>query len=179
MKNGCGPRQLIIDEKIKEFAFALCEIDSTITTLKYDKGLGRMRVLSTISTLRNGESNIKMAAAEIKILNQKIYVSNRDLTNPNQNRNSIAGKIYFNLKIVFRIDENNGRLFLMQHVNTNGIHPRFFTFKDDKYLMITNQNSNNIATFEISKETGLINERSLIIHSDNIKKPSHILFLNK
>ena len=68
-----------------------------------------------------------------------VYTSNRG-------DNSIA---------VFAVDGGSGRLTLVQHVSTQGKTPRNFALDTSgRVLLVANQNSNNIFTYKVDKQTG-------------------------
>jgi 6-phosphogluconolactonase len=169
LEEGCGPRQMIITKK--GYAYVLCELSSRIMILKYDeqKGVLRRTQYESKTTLRNGESNNRMAASEMKIKEEKyIYVSNRDLSNPNQNRNSIG---------VFEISKNEPIFEIIQHVNTEGVHPRYFTFdKFDENILVSNKNTGNIVIFGYNKTNGLI-DKNQFNNFIGFVQPTFILFL--
>jgi len=91
-----------------------------------------------------------------------LYVSNRDNSEPNQNRSSIA---------VFSISSQDGSLAHIQNANSGGMHPRYFTFdRTGRAMLIANQNSNNIVWITVDDTTGLMNESSskTFVHPDLI-----------
>lgn len=164
MRNNCGPRQLVIHSDI-DYGYVMCELDATVSILRYNRKLGQFSYLKYISSLRERESSDKMFPAEIKLLDNRIYLSNRDLSFPNLNRNSIA---YFN------VIPSNGDLKLIQHVDTLGIHPRHFTIIND-YLLVANRDSDNIVSFKLDKSTGrILTDFPTIFNMDDLK-PTFIL----
>jgi 6-phosphogluconolactonase len=117
-----------------------------------------------------------MAAGEIQVSNngKYIYASNRDNSDPNLNRSSIA---------VFKV-LSNGELELIQHVSSLGQHPRHFDIVPVKsglqFLLIANKDSNNIVRYDIDEESGLINETSSVIfYSPALLSPAYILALDE
>lgn len=163
MKNGCGPRQLVISSRV-DFGYVLCELDATVSILRFNRKMGTFSYLKSVSSLRDGENSDKMFPSELKLLNNGLYLSNRDLSSPNLNRNSIA---YFKV-------QPNGDLRLMQHINTMGVHPRYFSFKND-FLLVANRDSDNIASFRVDPSSGLIDpEPKSIFHLKGMK-PTFIL----
>ncbi|MEM2500948.1 MAG: beta-propeller fold lactonase family protein, partial [Candidatus Bathyarchaeia archaeon] len=57
---------------------------------------------------------------------------------------------------VFRIDEENGSLKAIGHVHTQGRWPRNFAIDPSgMFILVANQHSNNIVTFQVDYETGM------------------------
>ena len=109
-----------------------------------------------------------MAAGEIIINNNYVYVSNRDnnLYESNEtNKSSIA---------MFEI-MNDNKLLLRQHITSYGNHPRHFIIINNQ-LLIVNKNSNNLISYLINPINGLIIEESVIINESNeLLEPTFIL----
>ena len=71
-----------------------------------------------------------------------LYASNR---NPS---NTIA---------VFKIDGSNGTLQLVAHQPSGGKAPRHFNFDPSgNFLLVANQDTDNIAIYRINRKTGLL-----------------------
>lgn len=163
---GCGPRHLII-HPFAPFAFTINELNNTITSFSFNRQECLiLDEIITISSLRAIEDNISMGAAEIQISKngKYLYGSNRDLSDPHLNRNSI---------VVFEIDLSSGFLSYLQHVNTEGIHPRYFNlFLDDSFLLVGNMRTNTIISFPVDQCTGLIGTP---VSQVNHLSPTHII----
>ena len=53
----------------------------------------------------------------------------------------------------------NGQLSTLQHISTGGLTPRnFMITPDDNWLLVANQNSNNIVVYRRDKQSGLLKE---------------------
>jgi 6-phosphogluconolactonase len=73
-----------------------------------------------------------------------LYASNR------ANANSIA---------IFSINQKNGKLLLIGHQSTLGKTPRNFNFDPTaEFLLVANQNSDEIVIFKRDKITGLLTD---------------------
>ncbi|MCA0758006.1 lactonase family protein [Paenibacillus sp. N4] len=136
---GAGPRHLTFHPNGK-FVFVINEVDSTITSFTYDSDNGQLTEVETVSTLPEGlqEEN---SCAEIAISSdgQFLYGSNRG-------HDSI---------VVFAVDGQSGRLTLVQHISTEGGHPRHFALTPNgRYLLAANRDSDNIVTFTVDRESG-------------------------
>lgn len=85
-----------------------------------------------------------------------LYASNR-----NEPDNSIS---------IFEINLNDGSLIKVGHESVRGDHPRNFVIDPtNKWLLVANQNSNEIVVFKRNLKTGLLNWSETI---KNINKPS-------
>lgn len=71
---GSGPRHIAI-HPFYNYAFQINELDNTICTMSYNRNSGSIRLLFTITTLRLYESNEDMAAGEIQISLNGLYVN--------------------------------------------------------------------------------------------------------
>jgi 6-phosphogluconolactonase len=120
-----GPRHIKI-HPILPYAFVICELNSSVVILNINKETGQLTHPSSgeiriISTIRMDDSDVDMAGSEIHVTIDGLflYVSNRDISKPNLQRNSISG---------FQIHYNDNKISLrnIQCVDTKGIHPRHF-----------------------------------------------------
>jgi len=152
LEPGSGPRHMAF-HPVKDVAFLISENANTITVLQRDPLLGSLQPTQVVSTLRSGESPRDMFAGEIATSDdgRTLYASNRDNSSPNQNRSSIA---------VFSFDPYNNSLSILQHVYSQGAHPRHFEIVhlydenkvNQKIMLVTNKNSNNIAAFLVNDD---------------------------
>ncbi|MGF7031285.1 6-phosphogluconolactonase [Paenibacillus mucilaginosus] len=137
---GAGPRHMAFHPQGK-LAFSINEVDSTITSFRYDSEAGTLQEIEHVSTLPEGFTE-ENTCAEIAVSDdgQFLYGSNRG-------HDSI---------VVFRIDRESGRLTLVEHVSTRGGHPRHFALlPGGRHLLAANRDSeNNLVLFRVDKETG-------------------------
>lgn len=136
---GAGPRHLTFHPNGK-YLYAISELDSTLTSFKYDDDDGELKHIDTVSTLPGDFTGVSYCA------DVHIHQSGKFLYGSNRGHNSI---------VVFRIDRGNGKLELVEHVSTGGDWPRNFAI--DPYgwhLLVANQRSNNVVSFRIDAETG-------------------------
>jgi 6-phosphogluconolactonase len=102
--------------------------------------------------------NNTCAAIQLSPDGKYLYASNRG-------HDSIA---------VFRIDNNSGKLELVEITSTSGNNPRDFTIDPTgHYLYAANQDSDNITAFIIDNETGRISSMG---KSVEVSKPVCIKF---
>ena len=138
MRPGAGPRHLAFHPTLP-FVFVANELDSTVTTLRFDAGHGALTVLETRSTLPAGWTGTNFPAdIHIAPSGRTVYVSNRG-------HNSLA---------VFSVAES-GALSLDQVVATDGDWPRNFSLDPSgRWLLVANQRSNSIVVFRRDEKTG-------------------------
>ena len=139
VKPGAGVRHFAFHPSAR-FAYAVNEMDSSVTSFSYDPARGVLHELQTISMLPKDFSG-KNDAAEIQVHpNGKfLYASNRGY-------DSIA---------VFTIDPEKGTLTPVEYVPTQGKAPRYFAIDPTgSRLFVANQSSGNIVVFQIDPVTG-------------------------
>jgi 6-phosphogluconolactonase len=136
---GTGPRHLTFHPNGR-WAYLENELNSTVTALAYDAKAGTFREIETLSTLPAGfPGNTGGADVHVSPDGRFVYTSNRG-------DNSLA---------VFQIAPADGRLTLVQHVSTQGNWPRNFALDPSgRVLLVANQNSNDVFTYTIDKQTG-------------------------
>ncbi len=134
---GDGPRHIIFNSNQK-FAYVINELKSTITVYNY---FPTMQSIQIISTLPANFTAMNTAAEVVlhPITEKYLYASNRG-------HDSLA---------VFSVDSNTGFLTLIQHISVQGHTPRDFNISPNgKFLIVANQDSNNIVLFTIEEATG-------------------------
>lgn len=136
---GSGPRHLAFHPGGK-YAYVINEVNSTIAAFSYDQEAGKLAALEVVPTLPEdfrGENT----TAEIAVSQDGRY-----LYGSNRGHDSI---------VVYSINQDSGRLTYVEHVSTEGGHPRHFALTPDGSLLIAaNRDSNNLAVFRVNKETG-------------------------
>jgi len=137
---GSGPRHLAL-HPIKSFAYVVNELNGTIACMKIDTLTGALARFQTISTLAEG-NGYEASCADIHITpsGNYLYASNRG---------------QFNNIAMYSINSNTGELTLIGHQSVKGKTPRNFIIdRTGSYLLIANQDSDNVVTFRIDQETG-------------------------
>jgi 6-phosphogluconolactonase len=155
---GAGPRHAAFSRDSR-FAFVNHELNSTVTSYRFDEETGRLTPLATVSTLPGGFTE-QNSTSEIEI-----HPNARFLYVANRGHNSIA---------VFRIDEG-GTLSLIGQTPTGGMTPR--SFKIDPtgaYMMIANQRSDSVNVLRINPSSGLLTPTDKIL---SMPTPACVLFL--
>ncbi|MGI4886716.1 MAG: lactonase family protein [Janthinobacterium lividum] len=137
-KSGAGPRHLTFHPNGR-YAYLVNELNSTVTALAYDATAGTFRELQTLTTLPAGFSGDNSGA------DVHVAPDGRFLYTSNRGRNSIA---------VFAVAAD-GQLAPVQDVDTQGKTPRNFALDaSGRVLLVANQNSNNVFTYQVDKQTG-------------------------
>jgi len=136
---GSGPRHFVFHPSGR-YGYVINELTSTIVVFNYDSKRGNLTELQSIPTV-SADFKEKTYAAEIAVhpSGQFLYASNRG-------HDSIA---------VFAIDNQTGKLALIEHQSTHGKRPRNFGIDPTgRLLLVANQDSDNIVVFQIDSKTG-------------------------
>ena len=138
---GTGPRHLVFHPN-DQVAYLFGELDSTVTVLAYDAATGSFtekQKLSTLPTDFDGENG--GAAVRISNDGRFVYLSNRG-------HNSLA---------VFAVNEAGDALTFVQHISTEGDHPRDFNLDPtNEFVICANQNTDNITLYRRDAENGTL-----------------------
>lgn len=150
---GNGPRHLAFHPSLNR-AYLVNELSNSLTILEV-KSDGNLQEIETIKSLPE-EFKQHSQAAHIAINKQgtNLYFSNRGL-------NDI---------LVFELN-NTGNAKIIQRVSSGGDWPRFFKlFEENKKILIANQNSGEIISYDIELNGTLTNPKNLV----NVPKPIFI-----
>lgn len=139
---GSGPRFGVFN-KAGDRLYVINELGSALTVLNYSRDTGKMESIQQISTLPEPCENI-CADVHLTEDGRFLYASNRG-------HDSITG---------FRVLED-GRLEQMCNIPCGGKTPRNFAIEPEgRYLLVGNQDTNEIVVFAIDGETGTLREVS-------------------
>jgi 6-phosphogluconolactonase len=139
LQAGAGPRHLTFHPNGK-YLYAINELDSTLSSFKFDDDDGELKQIETVSTLPSYFKGVSYCA------DVHVHQSGKFLYGSNRGHNSI---------VVFQIDRGNGKLKLLEHVWTQGDWPRNFAIDPyGRFLFVANQRSHNVVAFSIDQETG-------------------------
>ncbi len=155
---GAGPRHIAFAPGAP-YAYVINELDSTVTTYRYDAGAGTLTPRSSVSSLPQGWTG-KNTGSEIAVAadGRFVYVSNRG-------HDSIG---------IFAVSADDGLLSAVGWEPTQGQTPRFFGLDPSgTFLYAANQDSDTIVTFRVDADTGLLTPTGQIITSGS---PSCIVF---
>lgn len=156
MDAGAGPRHMAFHPK-GNFLYVINELNNTVSLLKRDQD--KIFILgSSVSTLPpDFEGESYCADIHISSDGRFLYASNRG-------HNSIA---------IFKIVLENGKLIPKGHQDIHGNWPRNFSLSpDEKFLVVANQKSGNIVSFQRDEKTGLLE----FLHEVDAPSPVCILF---
>ena len=159
LKAGAGPRHLTWHPNGK-YLYVINELDSTIATFGYNEQNGTLTLIDTVSTLPEDFSGVSYCA------DVHVSASGRFLYGSNRGHNSI---------VVFEIDQQTGKLKLVQHRSTEGDWPRNFALDPSgQFLLVANQRSDNIVTFILDERTGQLITK---MHNHEIPSPVCLKFV--
>ena len=155
---GAGPRHFAFHPNGWQ-AFVINELDSTITSLKWDGLNGSFSIVGTVSTLPAGAPASTTAEIQVHPTGRFVYGSNRG-------HDSIA---------VFSTTPD-GSLKLVEIESTRGRTPRNFTVDPTgRWLLAANQETSTIAVFSIDQDTGALTPVGEPVSTPT---PVHILFVS-
>ena len=154
LKEGAGPRHLVFHPN-KNFIYVLNELNNTISLVKEKDEL--YFVDFSISMLPEGFTEFsKGADIHISKDGKFLYASNRG-------HNSI---------VIYGVNLENGNLKLIGFEDVKGINPRNFSLTpENKFLIVANQDSNNITSFKRDEDSGLL------VFVDEISAPNPVCIL--
>lgn len=139
---GAGPRHICFDPAGR-YAYLIEEMSGTVVTYRYRNG--KLKARQRISSMPAGDTT-SAGSADIHVSpdGRFLYASNRAAAN------HIA---------IFSINQKNGKLSLAGHQSTLGKTPRNFNFDPTgHYLLVGNQNSDEIVVFKRDIQTGLLSD---------------------
>lgn len=135
---GAGPRHFAFHPNGR-LAYVINELASTVTAFSWDARRGALSEIQTVSTLPKDFSGENYCAEVV------VHPNGRFLYGSNRGHDSIA---------VFSIDRQ-GKLTPIEHVPTQGKFPRNFAIEPGgAYMLVANQNSNNVVVFRIDSKSG-------------------------
>lgn len=154
MPTGSGPRHLTFHPN-KKWTYVLNELGNTVSLVKENNG--KYFVESTITTLPADFTEFsKSADIHITKDGKFLYASNRG-------HQSIA---------IFEVNKQNGSLKTIGYENVRGTHPRNFSLSpNEDFLIVANQNTDNIISFKRDEKTGKLT------FVDEIKAPMPVCIL--
>ena len=147
---GGGPRHMNFHPSGK-FAFVNLEMTSKITVFAHHGKTGALNEVQTVSTLpKDFAGNNSTAEIRVHPNGKFVYCSNRG-------HDSI---------VVFAIDEESGKLTLVESEPSGGKTPRNFCIDPSgAFLLAANQNTNNVVVFRIDGKTGSLTPTGSSIES--------------
>jgi 6-phosphogluconolactonase len=141
-QTGAGPRHFEF-HPFQSWVYVLNELNGTIEAFSTESKIGfwsRFQVISTLGSVK--ADTISSADIHISPSGKFLYASNRAKIN------NIA---------MYQINQQSGELKFMGLQNTGGKTPRNFAIAPNgKFMLVANQNSNNVVVFKIDPENGWI-----------------------
>lgn len=142
-REGAGPRHIAL-HPVEPLAFAVNELDSTVTSYRFDAASGALQPLQVLSSLPSTfTGNSRAAEIEVDRSGRFLYVSNRGY-------DSIA---------VFAIDAHSGLLTLIDVAPTAGRTPRFFALTpNQRFVFALNEDSDTIVALAVDAQDGCLSK---------------------
>jgi 6-phosphogluconolactonase len=139
---GSGPRHFTFAPN-KKYAYLMEELSGNVIAYRYDNG--KLNQIQSISCLQTDFKGITGAAGiQVSPDGKFLYCSNRGDAN---------------LITIFSIDKKDGRLTVAGYQSTLGKTPRNFNFDPTgNFLLVANQQSDEIVIFKIDKKKGLLTD---------------------
>src|SRR5690606_28813602 len=136
---GAGPRHFAF-HPAGGHAFAIHELASTLSVLRYDRRRETLEELAMVSTLPKGYAGASTTAGVADLPSGRfVYGSNRG-------HDSIA---------VFQFDRRRGELSAVEAELTSGRTPRHFAVDPTgRWLLAANQDSDSVVVFRIDQDSG-------------------------
>lgn len=138
-REGAGPRGVAF-HPTKTLAYVVNELDSTVTTYRFNPQNGSLQPLQILPTVpATFTGNSRAAGIAVDRLGRRLYVSNRG-------DDSIG---------VFAIDPDSGLPSFLGAEPTLGRTPRFFTLsRDQRFIYALNEDSDTIVVFAVDPDSG-------------------------
>ena len=156
---GAGPRHAAF-HPAAPYLYVINELDSTITTFRFDPDRGKLEALQVITTLPSsftGDSTTSEIA---------VSPSGRFVYGSNRGHDSLA---------IFAVDQATGVLAPVGWEPTQGRKPRFFALDPSgTFLYAANQDSDTVVTFRVEQATGKLTPTDQVVKTGS---PSSIVFL--
>jgi 6-phosphogluconolactonase len=140
-REGAGPRHIAFHPAMPH-AYVIDELDSTMTTYRYDPARGALQPVQVVPTVPPSFTG-NNTGAEIAVA-----PSGRFVYGSNRGHDSI---------VTFAVDRAGGALTPVGWEPTQGKTPRHFALDPTaNFLYAANQDSDTIVTFRVNKTTGTL-----------------------
>lgn len=140
---GSGPRALCFHPNHR-IAYCVCEMASTVDVLDWDPEKGTFHQVQTISLIpEDYHGPTRGCDIVVDRRGRFAYAANRD----------------YDCLVTFAVDAKDGRLTLLARGSCGGKIPRHLALDPtEKWLLVANEESNNIAVFSRDEKTGRLAE---------------------
>ena len=133
LRPGSGPRHIAFHPGGR-FAVVICELDSTVSSLCYDPGSGRLDVIATVPALPGGHGPSRASDVQIHPNGRWVFGANRG-------HDSVA---------VLAMDPDTGSLTPAGHHPCGGRTPRHLALDPSgRHLVVANQDSDALSVFAL------------------------------
>ncbi len=152
---GSGPRHMKFHNNGR-FVFVLNEISLSITTFEFDRQAGFLTPIDTVPTVPEADKAKEQAISASEI---RVHPSGRFVYSANRGHDTISA---------FRVDEQTGKLTLIEREFMRGATPRNFNIDaTGKWLVVAGQDSHTLGVFAIDQKSGELqwNRSSIIVPS--------------
>lgn len=148
-REASGPRHLAF-HPTKPWVYVVNELDSTVTAYHFDVASGALEPFQIVSSLADTyTANSRSSEIEVDPTGKTVYASNRG-------EDSMA---------VFSIDQDTGRLALIQTQAATGRTPRFFALDPcQRWMYVLNEDSDTIVTFAVAPHDGTLSPTPHTVH---------------
>ncbi|MND51388.1 6-phosphogluconolactonase [compost metagenome] len=138
-REGAGPRHIAMHPSAP-FAYVVNELDSTVTSYKFEVETGALEPMQVLSSLPpTFTGNSRASEIEVDKSGRYVYASNRGY-------DSIA---------VYSVDQQTGQLTLVEVVQTGGKTPRFFAMTpNQRFIFALNEDSDSIVALAVDAQHG-------------------------
>ncbi len=150
-RTGAEPRHCVFHPN-NRFCYCVNEKDSTVTLYYFDQEKGSLEPEQIITSLPEDYAGDGWASAiDIRPDGRTLYVSNRK-------HDSVT---------VYSLDQDNGKMTMIQNQKTGGEQPRFITVTPDgRELLAANELTDTITCFDI-EEDGTLTDRGRSIETES------------
>ena len=136
---GAGPRHVDFHPRLP-YVYAINELDSTITTYRFDRARGELTPLQILTTLPSDFTG-NNTTAEVWV-----HPSGRFVYGSNRGHDSI---------VTYFVDRSTGLLATVGWQSSLGSTPRYFGLDPSGTMLCAgNQNSDSIVNFRVDQSTG-------------------------
>lgn len=140
--DGSGPRHITFHPSNK-YAYLIEELSGTIVA--YDYSNGSLKDIQRISTMPANDTSFA-GSADIHVSPDGLFLYGTNRSNSN----TLA---------IYKINQQDGKLTQVGHQSTLGKSPRNFNFDPSgNFLLVGNQESDQIVIFKRDKKTGLLTD---------------------
>jgi len=158
---GAGPRHFAFRPDGK-FVYVINELDCTVSVFGYNAAHGLLTPVETVSTLPAGET-VRPGFSTAEVI---MHPSGRFVYGSNRGHDSM---------VVYAIDDETGKLTLVQHVPSGGKKPRSFGIDlTGRFLLSANQDTSNVVVMRIDEATGRLTPETTIVP---LGKPVSVVFV--